>query len=63
MAEDEKHSMVDGPEEEDEMDKPVVVYEDVPDGDEKELPCGWEDHLYESWRDEKRERQARFKSI
>ena len=31
-----------------------VVYEDVPDEDE--LPPGWEDHLYEAWRDQQRDK-------
>ena len=36
-------------------DEPGVVYEDVPE--EEELPCGWEDHLYDAWRDQQHERQ------
>ena len=33
-----------------------VVFEDVPDEDE--LPPDWEDHLYESWRDQQRDKQT-----
>jgi len=32
-----------------------VVYEDVPDEDD--LPPDWEDHCYESWRDQQRDKQ------
>ena len=32
-----------------------VVFEDVPD--ENDLPPGWEDHCYESWQDQQRDKQ------
>ena len=37
-------------------DEPAVVYEDVPDEDD--LPPGWEDLLYESWRDQQKHKQT-----
>ena len=39
-------------------EKLEVVFEDVPDEDEKVFPLGWEDHLYESWRDQQKDKQT-----
>lgn len=36
-------------------DEPDVVIEDVLDEDE--LPAGWEDHIYEAWRDQQKDKQ------
>ena len=36
-------------------EEPDVVFEDVPDEDD--LPPDWEDHVYESWRDQQRDKQ------
>ena len=36
-------------------EEPDVVFEDVPDEDD--LPPDWEDHVYESWRDQQRDNQ------
>ena len=49
MEEDKRYEVVVGLE--DEADHMEVVIEDVPD--EKDLPPGWEDQLYEEWRDRK----------
>ena len=37
-------------------EEPGVIYEDVPDEDD--LPPGWEDLLYESWRDQQKNKQT-----
>ena len=37
-------------------EEPGVVYEDVPDEDA--FPPGWEDLLYESWRDQQKNKQT-----
>ena len=37
-------------------EEPGVIYEDVPDEDD--LPPGWEDLLYESWRDQQKHKQT-----
>jgi hypothetical protein len=37
------------------VDEPEVVYEDVPDEDE--LPAGWEDMLYDAWKERQLENE------
>ena len=37
-----------------------VVFEDIPDEDE--LPPGWEDLIYEQWREQQSQSKAKFKS-
>lgn len=37
------------------VDEPEVVYEDVPDEDE--LPSGWEDMLYDAWKERQLENE------
>ena len=37
------------------LDEPEVVYEDVPDEDE--LPAGWEDMLYDAWKERQLENE------
>ena len=37
----------------------VVVVDETDVGEEEIKPLDWEDHLYESWREEKRDREAR----
>ena len=40
-------------------DVPEVVYEDVPDEDE--LPAGWEDMLYDAWKERQLEKELETK--
>jgi hypothetical protein len=42
------------------VDEPDVVYEDVPDEDE--LPAGWEDMLYDAWKERQLEKEHETKN-